>query len=72
MALTTSKAKRMEEKREVNAFSPPVPHARQVREARNFTITKEGLDEDDFERDLSKNPSGDFAIPSIVASREAF
>lgn len=36
MALTTTKSKKMEEKREIAGFSPPVPGARQVREPRSF------------------------------------
>jgi hypothetical protein len=36
MALTTQKGKKAIEKREAAGFSPPVPHARQVKEPRNF------------------------------------
>ena len=74
MALTTSKNKKVDFKREAAGFSPPIPGARQVKESRDFKITKEGLDDDenDLDRDNNFRGSSDFFIPEQVAAREAF
>jgi hypothetical protein len=74
LTTTKSKPKKLEDKRNSNAFSPPIPNARHT-ETRPFAIQKEGLDEDDLERDIDARTSAefkDFKVPLAGSAKEAF